>query len=115
MVMGNCLKCGNAITEKAAFCDQCVQVMEQYPVKPGSIAHLLPRPQRPERKTPDTYRESIEKTKLKGMRRTIRWLVALTLILSALLLLTAGMLLHSIDEPPEAPAIGRNYTTTKTP
>lgn len=113
--MGNCLKCGSAVKDKAAFCDQCLQVMEQYPIKPGSVAHLQPRPQRPERKSPELYRETVDKQQLLHAKRSIRWLIALTLILSALLLTTTGILLQTLESKPEAPAIGKNYTTTQQP
>lgn len=111
--MGNCLKCGNKIQEKAAFCDDCLTMMELYPVKPGTVAHLQTRPPRPERKSPEAYRETVDKAQLVQANKTIRLLIVLTVILSALLLTAAVFLVQSIMEQPEAPPIGRNYTTTQ--
>lgn len=111
--MGQCLKCGKAAGETAAFCDQCVADMEQYPVNPGTIAHLIPRPKRPEYRPPETYREAASRAQLQHAKRTIRWLMILTVILSALLLLSTWMLIGSLEETPEAPPIGKNYTTTQ--
>ena len=112
MVMGNCLKCGNKIDDRAAFCDDCLAILEQYPVKPGTVAHIQPRPQYVERKVSEDYREKVDKVQLAQANKTIRLLVVLTLILSALLLTAIGFLLESLTEQPEPPAIGRNYTTT---
>ena len=114
MVMGQCLKCGKDTSETAAFCEACVTDMEQYPVKPGAVAHLIPRPKRPEYKPPETYREAANRAQLQQAKRTVRWLMILTVILSALLLTSAWMLLQSLEETPTAPPIGKNYTTTQT-
>ena len=113
--MGNCLKCGKETAEKAAFCDHCLTVMDKYPIKEGTVAHLLPRPKRAEYKPPEPFREAASQAQLQQTRHTLRWLMVLTVILSALLLLTSGILLQSFEEQPEAPAIGRNYTTTQQP
>ena len=111
--MGQCLKCGKTTRETATFCDQCVADMEQYPVKPGTIVHLLPRPKRPEYKTPETYREAADRAQLQQAKRTARWLMVLTVILAVLLLISTWMLLQSLNQPTEAPPIGKNYTTTQ--
>ena len=114
MVMATCLKCGAEAEAPNAFCPKCLEVLAATPVKPGTVAHVLPRPKRAE-VTPDTYQASEDQAQLALLRRKLRWLVAVTLILSALLLVTAGMLTESILAEPEVPAIGRNYTTTQQP
>jgi hypothetical protein len=112
--MAGCLKCGKEVQGKAAFCDECLAVMNQYPVKPGTVAHLLPRPKPVEYKPQESYREAAYKQQLQTLQRTNRWLVVLTVILSVLLLTMAGLLLHATQDTPEAPPIGKNYTTTTT-
>ena len=112
--MAKCLKCGIEIKERSAFCPKCLAVLDAYPVKPGTVVHLLPRPKRTELKA-DAFQESEEKARLAVMRRRVRWLVAVTLVLSALLLLSTGLLAESIMSKPETPPIGRNYTTTQRP
>ena len=110
-----CLKCGKETTDTTAFCEACITDMEQYPVKPGTVALLLSRPSRPEYKAPGPYRETVAKAQLQQSKRTVRWLTLLTIILSALLMLSAWMLLQSLDQKPEVPPIGKNYTTTHQP
>ena len=35
-----CLKCGNETENEQVFCQRCLDRMEQYPVKPGTIARI---------------------------------------------------------------------------
>ena len=35
-----CLKCGTQIANTAVFCSECLQSMEVYPVKPGTVIQL---------------------------------------------------------------------------
>ena len=36
----NCLKCGKKTGKTEAFCQECMEVMERYPVKPGTVAQI---------------------------------------------------------------------------
>ena len=38
-----CLKCGTDTGKDAVFCNDCLQSMEQYPVKPGTVIQLRRR------------------------------------------------------------------------
>lgn len=113
MVMGQCLKCGKTTDVSSVFCAECIAVMDQYPIKPGTKAHVLPRPKQPEYKVPESYREAANRAQLQQAKRSIRWLMALAVLLLALLLLSTWMLIRSLDESQEVPPIGRNYTTTQ--
>ena len=42
----NCMKCGVEIPENQVFCDHCLAVMDDYPIKPDAHIHL------PKRETP---------------------------------------------------------------
>ena len=110
--MASCLRCGKEVEGKATFCGECLEVMSKTPVKPGSVAMILPRPKHQEYTPQDDPRDSATRAQLKTLRSTIRWLVVLTVILSLLLLATTGMLLHSMQDQPEVQPIGKNYTTT---
>ena len=106
--MDQCLKCGKETAGKAVFCDGCQGVMEAHPIKPGTVVHILPRPE----KKRQVYQEPTKAELLTKSRKTIKWLLGLVALLSVLLILMAGMLLRTISEDtgPTAP-IGRNYTT----
>ena len=36
----NCMKCGRKIPDEQVFCDKCLEQMEAYPVKPGTVVQL---------------------------------------------------------------------------
>ena len=38
-----CMKCGVEIPEGQVFCESCLEIMERYPVKPGTPVQILPR------------------------------------------------------------------------
>jgi hypothetical protein len=46
------MKCGREIDESQVFCTECLDEMERYPVKPGTVVQLPVRPKEiPVRKT----------------------------------------------------------------
>ena len=38
-----CMKCGLEIPDTQVFCDGCLEMMDKYPVKPGTPVNILPR------------------------------------------------------------------------
>ena len=38
-----CMKCGVEIPEGQVFCEKCLEIMDRYPVKPGTPVQILPR------------------------------------------------------------------------
>lgn len=108
----SCLKCGKPTEEKQAFCGECLALMEKYPVKPGIAIHLPQRDSVPqEKKTPARHREPTAAEQAEHLRKMIRWLLGMIAVLSVLLVLTAGMLLHIMSKDTPAGNIGKNYTT----
>lgn len=110
--MRQCLKCGKKTEGNAAFCEDCLAVMEQYPVKPGTIVHIPRRPTRTEVKKLDTFDQNAQAALLAQQRNLIRWLTAVIAGLSIFLVIAAVLLLHTLDKKSALPAIGRNYTTS---
>ncbi|MBQ8358692.1 MAG: hypothetical protein IJX37_02075 [Oscillospiraceae bacterium] len=109
----SCLKCGKSTEEKQAFCSECLTLMEKYPVKPGIAIHL---PQRDtthqEKKVVVRHRDPTAAEQAEHLQKMVRWLLGMIAVLSILLLLTAGMLLHVMNKESSSGIIGRNYTTT---
>ena len=54
-----CLKCGRKIQDGQVFCEGCLEVMQNYPVKPGTVV-LLP-----------SHREKQEEKKKTGKNRPL--------------------------------------------
>jgi hypothetical protein len=108
-----CLKCGKKTSGKQVFCAECLAVMQDYPVKPGIPVHLPQRGARTlEKKQADDLHEPTPSQQLHQLRILIRWLLGIIAVLSVILLLTAGMLIHTLEQDTGNPAIGKNYTTT---
>ena len=71
----NCMKCGVEIPETQVFCDHCLEVMEQYPIKPGTHIHLpkqnlnadSPRKPAKKKRTPSAE-EQVSSLRLKVLR-----------------------------------------------
>lgn len=108
--MGQCLKCGKKAAERSVFCSDCLAIMEDYPIKPGTVVHLPHRRPQREIKTID-FEETTQSAQLASQRGMIRWLTGIIAALSVLLVITAVLLLHSLEKA-QLPVIGRNYTTT---
>ena len=108
-----CLKCGKKTAGKQVFCEECLAVMQNYPVKPGIPVQLPQRERRaPEKKQSPSLQEHSAAEQVHRLRTMIRWLLGGIAVLSIILLLTAGMLIHTLEQDKSSPAIGKNYTTT---
>ena len=110
-----CMKCGKEIGENHVFCDSCLEVMSQYPVRQGT-AVLLPNAAISEEKKPAPKKRQLTPEEyLLRFRKATRWLsVALV---SALLVLgiTVSLLVHTLNTPVAAANdIGKNYNTVNT-
>ncbi len=107
-----CMKCGRETVETQVFCDSCLEIMQHYPVKPGTVISL---PQRSapvqEKKTAAYRKEPTVPEQMIQLRGMIRWLTAIIAILSVLLCATAAMLIHTLDRQSTSRTIGQNYTT----
>lgn len=112
----NCAKCGREIENGQVFCPVCLEEMEQYPVKPGTVVHI---PKRPEdgaekkppvrRKAPPTPEQQIGKLKKKV--RWLRTLLVLTMLLCGLLSFAVGKMVTELDF---YRFLGQNYNTVET-
>ena len=79
-----CMKCGREIKDQQVFCDECLGIMDTYPVKPGTPI-LLPTPpaknanaQRSSKKRQKQPEEQIRQ--LKSSLKTMTNLYVLTLL-----------------------------------
>lgn len=110
--LNTCLKCGRETPEKYTYCAHCLEVMEQYPVKPGTMIHLPRRNTAQLAKKPVRRKAPTPEEQVISLRKTIRVLVVC-------LLLTIGALGYfvwqffandSSDQVPTENPIGQNYT-----
>ena len=104
----NCMKCGRETENDQVFCQDCLQIMKKYPVRPGTVVLLPRRRETIIKKT--VKRHSIpleEQVKILRKRLMIMWFVFVLCI--ALMLLMINPTLHyALDKHVE---IGQNYST----
>lgn len=84
-----CLKCGKTVSEKQSFCDACLEVIEKYPVKPGTPVHILPRT--PKEKAPKKRELSLEDLLAKQKRKNRRQRNAILILCLILICAFCGL------------------------
>ena len=114
----NCVRCGKETEGKAVFCPECLEEMERYPVKPGTIIHIRQRPEADTQKPVRKKRELSTEQQLKNAVDLIQFLVVLLMGMFTTLVLTGVLLYYSLSQAishpqPEGtqPLTGRNYST----
>lgn len=87
--------------------------MARYPVKPGTIVHLPHREAMSNDKASSLEQWGEQPDdQLQKLHALTRWLTATIALLSVLLCLAAGMLVHTLKTNTPASTIGKNYTIT---
>ena len=106
-----CTKCGRETKENAVFCGKCLEVMQQYPIKPGTVIQLPQRKAAPPKKAaPRRKLLSPEETVIR-QRKTIKWLWVALACTFLLLCLSVALLFHLNQEQESTATIGQNYST----
>ena len=106
----HCMKCGREIPE-GVFCEDCLSVMEKYPVKPNTVVQIPNRDKVIQaRKGSHRRKELTEKEKLIRYERRVR---ILTWINGILAIFLAGALVLCLMEYRKTlgPPTGQNYTS----
>lgn len=112
----NCIKCGRETAEDQVFCEFCLEVMEKYPVKPGTAVHIPARTvetetkkNQPRKKPALSPSEQVLRLKKKLLRARIA--------LAVLLLLCGGLCFvigRTVQELDFQRLLGQNYSTAET-
>ena len=105
-----CLKCGREVNEDKVFCPDCVAVMEQYPVKPGTVV-LLPKRREGGTVNRTTARRknlSPEEVIRKLRRKSVALLVAWLVTFLALCAMSVPGITHILED--NHFGLGQNYS-----
>ena len=107
-----CLKCGTEIDESQVFCDECLEIMKKYPVKPATAIQLPRRGEStPVKKTYVKRRQPpSQEEQNRVLRKIVLFLAVFWLITAALLALTLRPALESLFQG-ESLLPGQNYST----
>lgn len=109
-----CLKCGRDAAGEQVFCDSCLSIMEESPVKPGTPV-LLPSPkkQTAAKKAPHRKRALSPEEQVIHLRKALRRMYLCVGVLIVVLGMATALLVYEILQK-DVPAIGQNYTIDTT-
>ena len=109
-----CMKCGKEITENRVFCDDCLEVMSQYPVRRGTPIHLPSAAPSAEKKVAPKKRQPTPEEHLVRFRKATRWLSIALVSTLLVLTLTISLLVNELNTTSATNDIGKNYNTVNT-
>ena len=107
----NCMKCGTEIKGSGVFCEDCLAIMDKYPVKPNITVQFPVRPVTPSSRKKAKRQRSIKpEDQIRHLKKVRNWLIAL--LITALLAFAASslMVLHLLSDE-DGFDIGQNYET----
>ena len=108
----NCMKCGRETENEAVFCPDCLQVMEKYPVRPGTVVNLPHRKESSVLKKITKRHVITAEEQIKVLRKWVSILSILLLVcIIAIVLMFKPTMHYVLDEHVE---IGQNYSTVTT-
>ena len=108
----NCMKCGVEIPEGQVFCDHCLEIMNQHPIKPDAHVHLPKRSLAPEppKKVQKKKRNLSPEEIISALKLRILRLRLVVVILIFLLCVIGGLFAMNLYQQYTEPTTGRNYT-----
>ena len=112
----HCMKCGRKIENNGVFCDECLGVMEKYPVKQNAPLQLSrAKIETDIRRPAKTKLQAAPEEQVRGLRRQMRRLRLLVVILLLVVSLLTAALAYLVFFQPDAAEKdwGKNYTTSE--
>ena len=108
----NCMKCGRETADDQVFCAGCLEEMERYPVKPGTVVHIPSRGAEEEVRKVSRRKKPLPSVseQMIRLRKKLFW----TRIILAVMLLLLGVMCFAVGrvmiEWDAREVIGQNYT-----
>ena len=105
----NCMKCGRETQNEAVFCQDCLQDMEKYPVRPGTVVQLPRRKENIVLKKVTKRHIPTAEEQIKALRKRVKILMLLlVLCIVAIALMFRPTMHYVLDEHVQ---IGQNYSS----
>ena len=108
-----CLKCGKKTKEDEVFCPECLEIMENYPVKRDIYIQLPNRPSSPQKRSSRKRRNLTADEQVVYLRSRVRRLKVAVSLLVFLLLVALAALIYFTGAQEELLKLGTNYTYTE--
>ena len=103
-----CMKCGREIPAGEVFCQECLNDMRKYPVKPGTAVNIPKQP--PLKRAQDRRPVITPERRIEMLTRRVRvlgWLLTLAVAVSICL---GALTLSLLQDGETGFAIGQNYS-----
>lgn len=109
----NCMKCGREVPDQQVFCESCMEVMNNYPVKMDAAVQLPVRKDAQPNKKAVRRRPALsEQEQIRRLKTRVRRLwTALAIVLVLFAILACFTTNHLLKD--RRPLPGQNYTTSK--
>lgn len=91
----NCMKCGKQIPDTQVFCDDCIAVMDKYPVKIDTAVHIPKRETRITEKKPSRKKELSPEQLQHQQKKLFRWMLLTIFVLTGIVCLLGWLLLEA--------------------
>lgn len=109
-----CMKCGKQTVDDQVFCDDCLEIMAQYPVKPETHVQLPNRPELAARKSAPRKKKLTLKEQNERLKKSLRVLTATLAVTLLAFAVTVSLLIHTAQDRGVKESIGKNYNTVNT-
>ena len=109
-----CLKCGKETKDEQVFCEHCLEVMDRYPIKPGTPVQLPHRQSAAAPKKTSRRKILSAEEQIQQLRALVRALLVCLLAVSLMLGFFVWKHLQPETEEQPQKEIGQNYTVDST-
>ena len=111
----HCLKCGRELENEQVFCNDCLQQMAQYPVKPGTPVNLPIRSGAEEPRKKSRRRVLSAEEQVVHLRQALRRMTTCAALLLAALGIVTAMFLYELfkPDPEESSDWGHDYSSSE--
>lgn len=107
-----CIKCGREVGEDQVFCPNCLNGMEKYPIKPGTVVQI---PSRPAAKKQPAHRPSSPEEQVAKLKKRVAVLSWLLVLMAALVIgLGWQSIVRYYEENLDELLPGQNYSAVTT-
>ena len=95
----SCMKCGRDTEEGRTFCAECMEDMEKYPVRPGTVVRLPERQDVPVEKKKHHRLYSFQRSadQITALRNRSRWLTFAFLFTLVCFLIAAFLVMYLVE------------------
>ena len=109
----HCMKCGREIGDNQVFCANCLELMEQNPVRHDVVVQIPIRKDASVKKYTPRKKVPTAEEQIHILKRKNRWLTAIISLLLCISVLLAAMSYYLVRQLDITKLLGQNYSTSE--